>query len=248
MKVLYVNPVGTGTLDAWFEEQLAGCAGPDVAIETCHLDLEGDARSPFLPQQPFFHGALHERLARAQDDGYDAAVIGCSGDPGLIDAKRFLRMPVTAPLQAALHLGAVLHQRMAILVADGFEAHVLYQDLARYYGLEHVISEIVTVPMTYPDPALLERLMRDDPDAACHLVLARHLAVLAEEALDLARGAVERGAGAVYAGCTFWTGPQLQPFRDAVGVPVIDPGQSAVLLAVAAARARQGAPQAVAAD
>jgi allantoin racemase len=246
MRILYVNPVGTGTLDAWFAEQLAGCAGADVAVDTCHLDLEGDAKSPFLPQQPFFHGVLHERLFRAQEEGYDAAVIGCSGDPGLIDAKRFLQMPVTAPLQAALHLGAVLHQRMAILVADGFEAHVLYQDLARTYGLDHVISEILTVPMTYPDPGLLERLMVEDPDAACHLVLDRHLAVLAEEALDLGRAAVERGAGVVYAGCTFWTGPQLQAFRAALGVPVIDPGQSAVLLAVAAARARQAAESLVA--
>src|SRR5262245_2715959 len=119
MRVLYVNPVGTGTLDAWFAEQLAGCAGQGVDIGSWHTDREADAKSPFLPQQPFFHGVLHERLQRAQDDGYDAAVIGCSGDPGLIDAKRFLQMPVTAPLQAALHLGAVLHQRMAILVADG---------------------------------------------------------------------------------------------------------------------------------
>ena len=52
---------------------------------------------------------------------------------------------------------------------------VTKEDLARYYGLEHVVSEILTVPMTYPDPALLERLMRENPDAACHLVLEPHL-------------------------------------------------------------------------
>jgi allantoin racemase len=247
MKILYVNPVGSGTLDAWFEEQLAGCAGPDVAVETCHLELDGDAKSPFLPQQPFFHGVLHERLARAQDDGYDAAVIGCSGDPGLVEARRMLEMPVTAPLEAALHLASVLHQRVAILVADGFEAHVLYQDLARIYGLSHVISEILTVPMRYPDAERLERLMRDDPDTACGLVLERHRAVLEDEALELARGALQRGAGAIYAGCTFWTGSRLQPFREALGAPVVDPGQAAVLLAAAAARARQGVRPAVSA-
>lgn len=240
MRITYVNPVGSGDLDAYFEQQLAGCAGEDVEITASHIELPHAPDSPFLPRLPFYQGALFEALKAAEDEGFDGAVIGCSGDPGLIEARRFLAMPVSAPLEAALHLSATLHQRVAILVADGFEAHVLYRDLARYYGLEHLIAEIITVPMDYPDPARLERLMTEDPAQASALVLERHQAVLGESGVELAHGALERGAGVIYAGCTLWTGSMLGSFREQVGAPVIDPGQAAVLMAAAAARARQG--------
>lgn len=240
MHIRYVNPVANGVLDAYFEEQLANCAGPDVEVTVSHLDLPKTPESPFLPDKPFYHGVLFESVKRAEEDGLDGVVIGCSGDPGLLEARRMMRIPVTAPLESALHLAALLHQRVAILVADGFEAHVLYRDLARYYGLDHLISEIITVPMSYPDAGRLERLMREEPAEASRLVLERHGAVLTEEALELARAALTRGAGVIYPGCTFWTGTMLDAFRSELGAPVLDPGASGVLMAVAAARARVG--------
>jgi allantoin racemase len=236
VRILYVNPVGSGELDGYYEELLAGAAGADAEVRATHLDLPEVPKSPFLPQEPFYMGALQKTLKRAQDDGFDGVAIGCSGDPGLLDARRMLRIPVAGPLDSALHLAAQLHQRVAILVADGFEAHILYQDLARYYGLSHLISEILTVPMTYPDPERIERLMREDQSEAMRLIMDRHRAVLSQEAVGLARGAVQRGAGVVYAGCTFWAGDMLDPFREELGVPVIDPAKAAVAMAAAAAR------------
>lgn len=240
MRIRYVNPVGNGALDAYFEEQLAGCAGPDVEVTVSHLDLPESPDSPFLPDKPFYQGVLFQTVKSAEDDGMDGVVIGCSGDPGLLEARRMMNIPVAAPLESALHLTALLHQRVAILVADGFEAHVLYRDLARYYGLDHLISEIITVPMTYPDPRRLGQLMLEEPAEASRLVLERHGAVLEEEALELARGALNRGAGVIYPGCTFWTGTMLDAFRAQLDAPVIDPGASGVLMVVAAARARVG--------
>jgi allantoin racemase len=240
IRVKYVNPVGTGELDGFFHDQLDGACGGDVEVDVCHLELGAAPEGPFLPRLPFYQGVLFETLKRAEDDGYDAAVIGCSGDPGLFEARRMLTIPVTAPLEASLHLAATLRPRVAILVADGWDAHVLYRDLARFYGLEHHIAEILTVPMEYPDAGRLERLMQTDPAEGCRIVIERHRAVLDGPALRLARGAVERGAGVVYAGCTLWTG-MLDPFREALGVPVIDPGQAAVVMAAAAARIRAGA-------
>jgi allantoin racemase len=245
LRIKYVNPVGTGELDEYFDEQLAGAAGDGVSVDVCHLELEAAPDGPFLPRLPFYQGALFETLKRAEDDGYDGAVIGCSGDPGLFEARRMLRIPVTAPLEASLHLAATLHPRVAILVPEGVEHRVLYEDLARHYGFAHVISEILSVPMDYPDPADIQRLMRKDPAEACALVIERHRAVLSGPALELATGALERGAGGVYAGCTLWTGEMLESFRAELGAPVIDPGQAAVVMAAAAARVRRGAERAL---
>lgn len=240
MEIRYVNPVGTGVLDGYFAEQLSGCAGPDVEVTVSHLDIPETPDSPFLPEKYPFSEALHRELRSAEEDGCAGVVIGCSGDPGLIDSRRLLSIPVTAPLESALQLTALLGARVAILVAEGFRAHILYQDLARYYGLDHLISEIITVPMSYPDAGELERLMRTDPGEASHLVVERHRAVLEHEALDLARQAVDRGADVIYPGCTFWTGSMLEGFRSALAVPVLDPGASGIQMAVAAARARVG--------
>jgi allantoin racemase len=242
LRIRYVNPVGSGALDAYFDEQLAGSAGADVKVSTVHLELGEEERGPFLPRRPFYQGVLFEALHEAERNGVDGVVIGCSGDPGLAEARRMLRIPVAAPLDAALHLAAQLGQRLAILVADGFRAHVLYQDLARQYGLQHLISEIITVPMSYPDPASIVGLASEEL-----LVLDRHRAVLDDVALDLAHGAIARGADAIYAGCTLWTGEMLGPFRERLGVPVIDPAQAAVAMAVAAARVRAGVAVTVAA-
>jgi allantoin racemase len=242
LRIRYVNPVGSGALDAYFDEQLAGSAGADVEIGTVHLELGDGERGPFLPRLPLYQGVLFETLHQAERQGFDGVVIGCSGDPGLAEARRMLRIPVAAPLDAALHLVAQLGQRVAILVADGFSAHVLYQDLARQYGLQHLISEIITVPMSYPDPASLDGSQSEE-----RLVLDRHRAVLGDIALELAAGAIECGADAIYAGCTLWTGEMLGPFRERLGVPVIDPAQAAVAMAVAAARVRVGIGAAVAA-
>jgi allantoin racemase len=229
LRIRYVNPTGSGELDHHFEEALRGAAGEDVEISVAHLELGDRSSGPFLPRLPFYQGVLFETLYAAQTDGFDAAVIGCSGDPGLLEARRMLDIPVTAPLESALLLASQLGQRVAILVADGFEAHVLYEDLARIYGMRHVISEILTVPMGYPGTEGHE-----------HAVIDRHRAVLAGPALELAQGALACGANTIYAGCTLWTGEMLAPFREALGAPVIDPAQAAVLTAVAAARAGAG--------
>jgi allantoin racemase len=241
LRIKYVNPVGTGELDSYFAERLEGCAGPDVKVDVSHLPLGSAPEGPFLPRLPFYQGVLFEQLKAAEDAGYDGVVIGCSGDPGLFEARRFLKIPVTAPLEAALHVAATMHPRVAILVADGWEAHVLYRDLARHYGLEYLISEILTVPMHYPDPKLLEQLMETQPERGCEMVIERHRAVLVGDALTLARGALERGAGVIYAGCTLWTGEMLNGLRAKLGAPVIDPAQVAVMMAVSAARTRRGA-------
>jgi allantoin racemase len=245
LRIKYVNPVGTGELDRYFADRLDGCAGPDVSVDVSHLPLGLATEGPILPRLPFYQGILFHELKAAEDAGYDAAVIGCSGDPGLFEARRMLRIPVTAPLEAALHVAATLHPRVAILVADGWEAHVLYRDLARHYGLDHLISEILTVPMDYPDPGLLARLMSTDPGRACEMVLERHRSVLDGAALELARGALDRGAGVIYAGCTLWTGEMLTGLRHALGAPVIDPAQAAVMVAASAARTRIGRQVAV---
>lgn len=239
MRILYVNPSATGEFDEYFEEQLTGCAGPDVDVIVRHLDLPGWPQTPFVPDNPAYLGAMFQALTDAQEEGFDAAVIGCCDDPGLLDARRSLRMPVVGPLEAGLHLASVLHSRVALLVPDGFNSHILDADNARTYGFSHIISEIQIVPMNYPDEESSERLLRENPDLLRSSIIGCHTSTLEGYALEVAHAAVRRGAGVIFPACTLWTGEMLEGFQAALGVPVIDPGRGAVLVAAAAARSKR---------
>jgi Asp/Glu/hydantoin racemase len=239
MQILYVNPSATGEFDDYFHHQLAGCAGPDVDVIVRHLDLPGWPQTPFVPDNPAYLGPMFQALTDAQEEGFDAAVIGCCDDPGLLDARRALDMPVVGPLEAGLHLASLLHSRVAILVPDGFNSHILDADNARIYGLSHIISEIQIIPMNYPDEESSLRLLREDPELLRSSIIGCHTTTLDGYALEVARAAVRRGAGVIFPACTLWSGEMLEAFRDALGVPVIDPGRGAVLMAAAAARARR---------
>jgi Asp/Glu/hydantoin racemase len=66
--------------------------------------------------------------------------------------------------------------------------------------------------------------MAKDPDQAREVILECHRQSVKNEVAQAARTAIrEHGAGAIYCGCTFWTG-MLDPLADDLGVPVIDPG------------------------
>lgn len=261
-KILYINPEETGIWNDYFQQTLSRAARPDTEVVVSHLAL-GDhlmsqvslARtgSTYPPYIPLSQGEMYRALMQAETDGFDAAIIGCSADPGLDMAKRTVHIPVTAPLEAGLYMAAALRQRVAVLIPAGFDqAHVLYEDLAHAYGMERRIAWVGYVDVEYPPDDYLQQLMETDPDQARSVILACHRDSLHKEVARLARQAItEHGAGAIYCGCTFWTG-MLDPLAEELGVPVIDPGVAplrlAEILADTMARPSTNVPQAMAAE
>jgi len=240
-KILYINPEETGVWNTYFKEVLSRAARPDTEVEVIHLPLSehlmnsvsiARTGSTYPPYIPLSQGEMFRALMEAETAGFDAAIVGCSADPGLDMAKRTVSMPVTAPLEAGLHLAAMLRQRVAVLIPAGFDAaHILYEDLAYTYGLERRIAWIGYVDVEYPPDEYLQQLMDEDPDQAREVILNRHRQSLDNDVTRLAKQAIrEHGAGAVYCGCTFWTG-MLDPLAEERGVPVIDPGIGALRVA-----------------
>lgn len=233
-KILYINPDETGIWNDHFQWVLSRAARPETEVMVTHLGL-GDqlmsqvsiARtgSTYPPYIPLSQGEMYRVLMQAEADGFDAAIIGCSADPGLDMAKRTVSIPVTAPLEAGLYLAALLCQRVAVLIPAGFAAaHILYEDLAHAYGMERRIAWIGYVDVEYPPDDYLQKLMAEDPAKAREVILDCHRQSVTNEVAQVAKKAIrEYGAGAVYCGCTFWTG-MLDPLAEDLGVPVIDPG------------------------
>ncbi|MBI1880116.1 MAG: hypothetical protein HYR94_18165 [Chloroflexi bacterium] len=233
-KILYLNPEETGIWNDHFHQILSRAARPETELVVKHLPLGEDftgrisiARtgSTYPPYIPLSQGEMYRALMEAEQEGFDAAIIGCSADPGLDMAKRTVSIPVTAPLEAGLYLAALLRQRVAVLIPAGFDAaHILYEDLAHVYGMERRIAWVGYVNVAYPPDEYLQGLMAEDPNQAREVILDCHRQSVRNEVAQAAKKAIhEHGAGAVYCGCTFWTG-MLDPLTEALGVPVIDPG------------------------
>ena len=60
-----------------------------------------------------------ERLIEADKDGFDAAMVACSGDPGVAEAQTVTSIPIVGPMEAAMHYACTFGHRFGIVtVAD----------------------------------------------------------------------------------------------------------------------------------
>ena len=247
IRILFIDPVNTDIFDRYMEEVLRRAAPPGTQVDVTYLPQPGEPASPFLPSLPTYHGALFRRIVQAEEEGYDGVIVGCSADPGVLEAKRMVSIPVTGPLEANLHLAAMLRARVTILLPAGVEARTRYWDLARAYGLDHKVSSIVSVDLHYPPQEECIRMMHEEPQKLLDLILEDHKEQLAGPIADQARRAVvEDGAQAIFLGCTFWTGmagilaealesvsdPLDDRFAETLRVPVLDPGVDTLRLIV----------------
>lgn len=224
----YITPGGVDPFAEHYRSTFAEAALPGTEVVCLHLDIDDEARSPFLPDLPFYYGELFRTIKRLEDEGYDGVIIGCSADPGLIDARRMVRMPVTAPLEANLRIADMLGVRVAVFVPGDIAEQTQYETLARFYRLDHTLAWIAPVDLGYPPEDDLARLMAGDRQRLLEIVLDCHRAFLDEQLPELAEAAVdEHGAEALYFGCTLWTG-MVADLADSIGVPVLDPGIGAL--------------------
>ncbi len=159
------------------------------------------------------------RIVEAEQDGVDAVVINCMGDPGLKAGREAVSIPVIGPCEASMHVAAMLGHTFSILTVLA-RLRTQFEHLAAVYGLREQLASVRSVEI----PVL-------DLDAD---------RLRMEEALvKQAQEAVERdGAHVLIFGCTGMLGAadQVQLGLAARGhedVPVIDPMVAAIGLAEA---------------
>lgn len=59
--------------------------------------------------------ATVDRLVACEQEGFDAAIIGCFGDPGLEAAREMVKMPVVGPCEASMLVAASLGHKFSVL-------------------------------------------------------------------------------------------------------------------------------------
>jgi allantoin racemase len=201
-KILWINPVGTNGFDQMMLNLFNQEKMPDTQVEVRSLK-----RGPHHLEYHYYStlvlpDTLH-MLRQAEQEGFDAAVVGCFYDPGLKECREVVeKMPVIFPAEACSYLAATMADKFSILVGRRKWIPAMRESIERY-GLSHKLASFRELNMGVydfqKDPKETERRM-----------------------LEQAKAAVEEdGAEAIILGCTIEFG-FFRVLQKEIGVPVLD--------------------------
>ena len=77
-----------------------------------------------------------EGVLQAEREGYDAAVIGCFGDPGMDVVENLVDIPITGPAKAAIMVAQAMGTRMAFVTLPHWEKKI--EKMVSSYGVQNL--------------------------------------------------------------------------------------------------------------
>lgn len=206
MRIRFIEPVGSDMHSKRMLSVLENHASPGVAIEIRHLELPPELAGPMLPLEPLYLNELLATVIEAERDGADAAIIGCCADPALLEAQRFVNIPVLGPLQAGVALAAARGAKVGMLSPDEHGRRRianLTERLLRAYGLSEAFTSVVFVPMHVEG----EESLVGNTEVTAEIVEEQFRRQLHSEGVASAQKMIaEDHVEAIFFGCTLWGG------------------------------------------
>ena len=216
MKVFVILPILKHPVyeEITFKE-LAQVASKDTQIHVESLE-EGPASIESVYDEVIASPSIVKLVRRAEDEGYEAVIIDCMGDPGLDAAREIAKIPVLGPCQASIALASLLASRFSVITVLK-NVIPIFHDLAKKYGAADKVVSVRSIEVPVLD---LEKKWNE-----------------VKAALETqGRAAVEEEkAEALILGCTGMIG-MAHDLQKALGVPVIDPAPAALMMAEALVR------------
>lgn len=221
MRILYAVP-GPMSRTSLGPPELQRRSGKlqDWASTATKIDIRDTPRGPASIESAYEEyisvQEAAELVVHAEDEGYDAAVLGCFGDPG-IDALREVtsRLVVVGPGEAAFHLATMLGEGFGIVTVTRGVVNPL-RHLAARAGLTTKLAGITVV-----DTPVLD--LGEDVD--------KTLDRMTEAGRRLIE---ERDADVLVLGCMTMAFLDVTAELEArLGVPVVNPAKAAVKVAEA---------------
>lgn len=155
--------------------------------------------------------AVAHKIVEIARLGYDAIVGTAFLDNGLDGARELVDIPVVGPAKTSMYLAATLANKFAVIAARGdLPKHVW--GFAKLIGVVDRLVAVPTLACTVTD------FLRDEERAVEMAVAMGHTVM------------EQHGAEAIVLGCGTTSG--LAPrISEALGIPVLDPGRTAVKFA-----------------
>lgn len=206
-RILVINPncsADCSSAIAGALESFRWPGGPAIEVATLN---DGP---PAIYSWRDWHSVVNPLCAMIQRDAADVYVVACASDPGIEAARAITTRPVLGVFRSAVAAAAAQAERFGVVaIVDASRARHLAA--LRAMGLEARLAGHVALNVS------MEALLASET---------------ARPALQAAaRALVAQGAEAVILGCTGMA-QHCRAVEDAAGVPVIEPCQAAVALAL----------------
>jgi allantoin racemase len=191
-------------------DSLKAVLRPDTALDM----FAAPSGVPYIESSVEFYlseAAVARKIFEIAQLGYDAIAGTAFLDNGLDGARELVDVPVIGPAKTSLYLAASLANKFAVIMARGDLAKHVWA-FAKVIGVADRVVAVPTLACTVTD------FLRDEDRAV-------------DMALDMGKRVMdEHGAEALVLGCGTTSGlaPRLS---RALGIPVLDPGRTAVKFA-----------------
>jgi allantoin racemase len=166
-----------------------------------------DSRLPHMEYEFYENIAVHKivwEIVEAEKAGYDAAIIGCFYDPGLMESRELVEMPVIGVCEASLTLASMISAgKFSVLVGRRKWIPKMMNN-AKNYGLDTRIVSWRSLDLTVPD-------MINDLDKTREAIMRESKAAIEEDMAEC-----------IVLGCTGMIGRALEA-QQKLGVQVLDP-------------------------
>jgi allantoin racemase len=209
MKLAGVVSIGSYTPEDLERKQysLQTVLRPDTQLDM----FAADSGVPYVESSLDFYlteVAVARKVVEVANLGYDAVVGTAFLDNGLDAARELVDIPVVGPAKTTLYMAATLANKFAVIMAAGdLPKHVWA--FAKVLGVVDRIVAIQTLKCTVAD------FLHDEDNAVAMIVAMGRQLMEAQ------------GAEALVLGCGATTGLAAR-VTDHLGIPVLDPGLTAV--------------------
>jgi allantoin racemase len=210
MKIKVINPNTSLEMTKGIEHAAKSAARPDTQIHAVSPEMGPVSIESFYDEYLSIPGVIEE-VKKGEEEGADAFVIACWGDPGLQAAREVTDKPVVGIAEASVYLASMLAARFSVVTVLP-RIKTMIEELVDSYGMSKRILNIRCTPLGVLD---FER----DPEGG--------IETLRQEGK---RAVEEDKAEAILLGCA-----GMAEFADSLekelGVPVIDGVTAAVKFA-----------------
>lgn len=190
MQIWYQSSTSLGVDPIWrpyqesLERHVQKVARPGTKVEVhgvefTHPLVEQSNYVKYLNQAQIINNAI-----RADREGYDVFCLGCTLDPGFLEIREVVNIPVAFLSESCFHLASILANKFSLLSYNKSILLALEQKI-RQYGLEKQFIPCSPFSLTMPD--LLSGFDNPEP--------------IVDAVKQAGREAIERGAGILLSSC-----------------------------------------------
>jgi len=117
------------------EEQCKRAARPDTEVHVTGVPLFGKDLDKYKYIMYYHKNQCVNNMLKAEKEGYDVFVLGCSEDPALTEGRGLISIPVVGISQANMYVAGMMGELFTIVTSPRNLAE-MYRQLVRLYGLE----------------------------------------------------------------------------------------------------------------